>query len=216
MLGRLDYPFDLVAKVMYGGGLRISEALALRVKDLNFDPGLITVHGGKGKKERTVPLPRSIDGDLMEHLRRVNKLDLRDLEAGYDGAFMFDRIEKKYAGCGKELVWQCFFPAKQLTRGAESGERQRHHLYPQQVQGAIRSALQAAPIPKRVTAHTLRHSFASHLLAANTDIRTIQELLGHSDVRTTMIYTHTVRSVTVKEARSPLDLEPPGLGGGGG
>lgn len=137
---------------------------------------------------------------------RVGEQHQQDLEADYDGVFLFNALELKYKKAAKELIWQWMFPAQNLTQVKDSQELRRYHIHPSLVQKAIRTAVQKTKIPKRVTAHTFRHSFASHLLQANYDIRTIQELLGHSNVRTTMIYTHTVRSQTLKEAKSPLDF----------
>ena len=171
----------------------------------NFDAGILTVHG-KGKKVRTVPIPQIITPELKAHMDRVYNLHQIDLADNYDGAFMFDRIEKKYKDAGKEFIWQWFFPAKSLTFVKGVKENRRYHLHDTHVQRAIKKAVGKARLTKRATAHTLRHSYASHLLEANYDIRTIQELLGHSDVRTTMIYTHTVRSRTLKESKSPLDF----------
>jgi site-specific recombinase XerD len=173
---------------------------------LNFEFSVITVHDGKGKKDRSVPLPQAIVPELQAHLQRVKALYDNDLAEGYAGAFMFDAIEKKYKNCAKEFVWQWVFPAKTLTFVPETREYRRYHLHESHVQKAIRGAVNRAKIYKRATAHTFRHSFASHLLGANYDIRTIQELLGHSDVRTTMIYTHTIQSRTIKEVASPLDF----------
>ncbi len=207
ILENLPYPFDLVIKLLYGCGLRLFECLNLRINCFNYDAGILTVHDGKGKKDRTVPLPESILPELKAHLERVKKLHEKDLGRGYDGAFMFDSIEKKYKNCAKELIWQWFFPAKQLTTVSDTKEIKRYHLHETHVQAAIRDAVRKAQICKRVKSHTFRHSFATHLLQANYDIRTIQELLGHSDVRTTMIYTHCIKSSTVKEAKSPLDFE---------
>jgi integrase len=184
--------------------------LNLRTQNFNFDHGILTVHDGKGKKDRSVPLPQRLMPNLKAHLERVKKLHDRDLAAAYSGAFMFDAIEKKYKNCAREFIWQWFFPAKTLTFVPEGKEYRRYHLHETHVQKAIKSAVNRAKICKRATAHTFRHSYASHLLQANYDIRTIQELLGHSDIRTTMIYTHTVQSVTLKEARSPLDLDVAG------
>ena len=206
ILLNLRCPYDLVVKLLYGCGLRLFEALNLRIQSFNFDFGVLTVHNGKGKKDRTVPLPQTIVPALKEHLEEVKTIHNRDVEAGYAGAFMFDAIERKYKNCAKELIWQLFFPALKLTFVPASKEYRRHHLHETHVQKAIRGAVRSAQICKRVTAHTFRHSFASHLLQANFDIRTIQELLGHSDVRTTMIYTHTIPSKTIKEAHSPLDM----------
>ena len=205
---RLPYPYDLIVKLLFGCGLRLFECINLRVNNFNFDAGMLTVHDGKGKKDRTLPLPESLLEELKEHLRRVKNLHRKDLARCYDGVFMFDSIEKKYKNCAKDLIWQWFFPAKQLTTVPDTKERRRYHVHESQVQKAIKAAVQQAQIPKRATAHTFRHSFATHLLQANYDIRTIQVLMGHSDVRTTMIYTHTVKSTTKKELRSPLDFNP--------
>lgn len=202
-----SYPYDLVIKMLYGCGLRLFECLNLRIHNFNFDAGILTIHDGKGKKDRTVPIPRMIVPELYLHLERVKKLHENDLKAGYAGAFMFGQIETKYKGCAKELIWQWFFPAKLLTSVPETGEIRRYHLHETHVQKALKKAVQQAQIIKRVSCHTFRHSFASHLLQANYDIRTIQELLGHSDIRTTMIYTHTIQSQTIKEAKSPLDFQ---------
>ncbi len=206
VIQHLTSPFDLVVQLLYGCGLRLFECLGLRVNALNFDFGVLTIHDGNGKKDRTVPLPQTLVPQLNMQLEKVKELHTKDLETGYDGVFMFDNIENKYPNSPREFVWQWFFPATYLTHIPETGQRRRYHLHEAQVQKAIRYAVQKAQIPKRVSSHTFRHSFASHLLQANYDIRTIQELLGHSDVRTTMIYTHTVKSQTHKEAKSPLDF----------
>ena len=206
IMANLKYPYDLVVKLLYGCGLRLFECLNLRIQSFNFDFGILTVHDGKGKKDRTVPLPQVIMPDIKEHLEAIKALHNKDLDEGYAGAFMFDLIEKKYKNCAREFVWQWFFPAKTLTFVPDTSEFRRYHLHERHVQKAIKRAVNKAKICKRATAHTFRHSFASHLLQANYDIRTIQELLGHSDVRTTMIYTHTIKSQTIKEAKSPLDF----------
>lgn len=202
----LSPPYDLLVKLLYGCGLRLFECLNLRVHCFNFDAGVLTVHDGKGKKDRTVPLPQTIAPDLRTHLESVKDLHQRDLDRDYGGAFLPNALEKKYKNAPKEIVWQWFSPAIQLTYVEKTGEYRRYHLHETHVQKAIRQAVRTTGIAKRVSAHTFRHTFASHLLQANFDIRTIQELLGHSDVRTTMIYNHTVKSITLKEAKSPLDL----------
>ncbi len=199
-------PYDLVVKLIYGCGLRLFECLGLRVHCMNFDAGVLTVHDGKGQKDRTVPLPRTVLPELQAHLESLKDLHQRDLNREYAGVFLVNALERKYKNAAKEFVWQWFFPARQLTRENTTGEYRRYHLHETHVQKAIKQAVNAARICKRASAHTFRHSFASHLLQKNYDIRTIQELLGHSDVRTTMIYTHTIKSQTLKEAKSPLDF----------
>ena len=206
IVARLDARYVLVAKLLYGCGLRLFECLKLRVQDLNFAMRVLTVHDGKGQKDRTVPLPQALVPELQAQLDQVAQVHEADLVADYAGTFLPTALENKYSRAVKEFGWQWLFPAMTLTAVPNTGERRRSHLHETLVQKAIKDAVRRSRIPKRASAHTFRHSFASHLLQANYDIRTIQELLGHSDVRTTMIYTHTVRSVTLKEAKSPLDF----------
>lgn len=199
-------PYDLVVKLLYGCGLRLFECLKLRVQDLNFELKVLTIHDGKGQKDRTVPLPQALDPALRAQLETVMRVHRDDLAAGYAGTFLPGALRDKYKRAERELVWQWLFPAKTLIRIPGTSELRRYHLHETHVQKAIKEAVRSSQIPKRVSAHSFRHSFASHLLAANYDIRTIQELLGHSDLKTTMIYTHTVPSVTRKDAKSPLDF----------
>ncbi len=206
VLQHLSPPYDLVVKLLYGCGLRLFEGLKLRLHHFNFDAGILTLHDGKGKKDRSVPIPQSILPELQAQLERVMKLHDQDIAAGYAGVFLDGLLEKKYPAAPRELVWQWFFPAKTLTLVPVQGKYRRYHLHESHVQKALRAAVRQAKLMKRVSAHTFRHSFATHLLQANYDIRTIQELLGHADVRTTMISTHTIQSRTVKEAKSPLDF----------
>ena len=206
LIGLLKHPHKLIISLMYGCGLRISECLSLRVHNFNFDMGILTIHDGKGKKDRTVPIPETLVVELRVQLNKVISLHEQDCHAGFAGVFLYGQLEKKYKNAARELIWQWFFPAEKLTTIDRTKEQRRYHVHETSLQKALRKAVKEAKIPKRVTPHTFRHSFASHLLQANYDIRTIQELLGHSDVRTTMIYTHTVKSVTVKEAKSPLDF----------
>ena len=206
ILQNLSYPYDLLVKLLYGCGLRLFECLNLRIHNFNFDAKILTVHDGKGQKDRTMPLPHKIIAELQAHLENVKNSHEHDLKLGYTGTFMFGLMEKKYKNSAKEFVWQWFFPSIELTYLPKTGEKRRYHLHESHVQKAIRSAVIKAKLYKRVTSHIFRHSFATHLLQANYDIRTIQELLGHSDIRTTMIYTHTIQSKTIKEVRSPLDF----------
>ena len=206
ILANLSPPYDLVVKLLYGCGLRLFECLKLRVQDINFDTLVLTIHDGKGKKDRTVPLPETILPDLKDHLQSLISLHDQDLQNGYAGTFLVHALEKKFQNAARELPWQWFFPAKSLTYVPEEDGCRRYHLHESHVQKAIRAAVKKSRLTKRASAHTFRHSFASHLLQANYDIRTIQEMLGHSDIRTTMIYTHTIKSTTKKDRKSPLDF----------
>jgi integron integrase len=206
ILTHLAAPVDLVVKLLYGCGLRLFECLNIRVQSLNFDAGKITIHDGKGKKDRTVPLPKVLIPELKNQLKIVKELHRRDLERKYAGVFLVTALNRKYKNAAKEFIWQWLFPAVDLTRVPETGEYKRYHLHETVVQKALKEAVGKTTLCKRATPHTFRHSFVSHLLQANVDIRTIQELLGHRDLKTTMIYTHTVKSVTIKEAKSPLDF----------
>ncbi len=206
ILAALSPPYNLVVKLLYGCGLRLFECVKLRVQDFNFEARVLTVHDGKGKKDRTLPLPEKIIPELIAQLQSVFTLHEQDLATGYNGAFLENALDRKYKNAAKALGWQWFFPARTLTFVAGENGYRRYHLHETHIQDAIQKAVKKARIVKRVTSHTFRHSFATHLLQANYDIRTIQTLLGHADVRTTMIYTHCVPSRTVKEAKSPLDF----------
>jgi integron integrase len=205
VLKHLPHPYNLIVTLLYGCGLRLFEGVNLRVKDFNFDAGVLTVRG-KGNKSRTVPIPQKIILELTEQLEAVKKLHDKDMAEGLAGVFLDDQLEKKYPKAAKDFIWQWFFPQQSLTFVADTKEKCRYHVHEKHVQEAIYEAVRRAKLTKRVTSHTFRHSFATHLLQANYDIRTIQTLLGHSDVRTTMIYTHCVPSRTVKELKSPLDF----------
>ncbi|MDO9695684.1 MAG: integron integrase [Candidatus Latescibacteria bacterium] len=194
----------LVASLLYGSGLRLLEALRLRVKDLDFQTGEITVRDGKGQKDRRTMLPRSVAGPLRAHLRRVKVLHDRDLALGRGGVALPAALARKYPGAPCEWAWQWVFPATRFYRDAESGERRRHHLHESVIQRAVKAAVREAGLAKPASCHTLRHSFATHLLEDGYDIRTIQELLGHQDVSTTMIYTHVLNRGG-RGVRSPLD-----------
>jgi len=206
ILAQLSHPYRLIVSLSFGCGLRKFEGLQLSVRDFNFDAGVLTVHG-KGKKDRTVPLPQTIMTELKAQFAAVATLHEQDLQAGYDGVFLDDAVEKKYPNAPKEFIHQWFFPQQTLTPVAETGQNRRYHLHASLLEEALYVAVRKAKIPRKVTAHTFRHSFATHLLQANYDIRVIQKLLGHSSLKTTMIYTHCVPVRTVKEPKSPLDLD---------
>lgn len=204
LLDAVEPEYKLMVKLLYGSGLRLMELLRLRVKDLDFDAGLITVRGGKGDKDRTTLLPESLREDLRVQLIKVRELHKSDLARGYGEAPLPDALARKYPGAAKEWGWQYVFPADKISIDPQDGKVRRYHVYEKTLQGAIRRAVRRAGLTKRASAHTLRHSFATHLLMNGADIREIQELLGHKSVETTMIYTHVVRELKTK-ARSPLD-----------
>lgn len=204
---RMDERYALLLKLLYGCGLRLGEALELRVHNFDFDMCMLTIHRGKGQKDRTVPLPKVLLTELSDHLANVKCQYRADMNLGFAGAFMPKRgAELHWEHRRRQWAWQFFFPAVRLTKMADTGELRRFHLHANHFSKALKEAVQALGIHKKVSAHTFRHSFASHLLLENYDIKTIQEMLGHSDVRTTMIYLQTVPSRTIKERSSPLDL----------
>jgi integron integrase len=205
VLSRLTGTHWLVAGLLYGSGLRIMEALRLRVKDIEFSRGEILVREGKGFKDRVTMLPAVLVDPLKAHLKRVRDLHEQDVEEGYGEVYLPYALARKYPNAGREWGWQYAFPSKNRAVDPRSGVVRRHHVQDQAIQRAIRQAVRDAGIVKPATPHTLRHSFATHLLTSGYDIRTVQELLGHKDVTTTMIYTHVLnkggRGVT-----SPLDM----------
>lgn len=204
VLGRMGGIAGLVATVLYGAGVRLLEALRLRVKDLDFQRCEILVRGGKGDRDRVTMLPQVVKGPLRAQLERVHALHERDLAAEAGWVELPGALARKCPGAGREWVWQWVFPATRGYIDAATGERRRHHLHESVVQRAFREAVRASGIAKRASCHTLRHSFATQLLQAGYDIRTVQELLGHSDVSTTMIYTHVLNKGG-RGVKSPLD-----------
>ena len=183
---------QLVATLLYGAGLRVSECLRLRVKDVDFSFHQITVRDGKGGKDRVTMLPSRVEAPLRRHLDTVQRLHQEDLDNGAGLAPLPHALHRKYPNAPGEWPWQYVFPSATLTYSRDTGVLQRQHMSPRTIQKAVKTAVQQAAIPKRATCHTLRHSFATHLLASGYDIRTVQELLGHRKVSTTMIYTHVL------------------------
>jgi len=205
LLGQMSGTHQLMARLLYGSGLRLMECLRLRVKDLDFDYRTVTVRDGKGEQDRVTVLPDSLIAPLQEHLLRVKRLHDQDLARGQGAVYLPDALERKYPNAHREWGWQYLFPSDRLSVDPRTGAVRRHHLDESGLQKAIRQAAQRAGIPKPVGPHTLRHSFATHLLEAHYDIRTVQELLGHKNVRTTMIYTHVLQRGGLA-VRSPLDF----------
>jgi integron integrase len=193
-----------MATLLYGAGLRLMECLRLRVKDLDFTYNQIVVRDGKGEKDRITMLPETLVAPLQEHLVRVQQLHTTDLAAGYGAVYLPYALERKYPNANREWGWQYMFPAKSRSVDPRTGTERRHHVDESSLQKAIRAAARLTGIAKHVTGHTFRHSFATQLLEAGYDIRTVQELLGHKDVKTTMIYTHVLNR-GAKAVRSPLD-----------
>ena len=195
----------LIAMLLYGGGLRLLEALRLRVKDLDFERGEITVREGKGDKDRVTMLPQAVNRPLQDHLRRVQAVHQQDLAEGYGRVELPHALARKYPKANREWGWQFVFPQERRWRNPNTGDQGRHHIDESLVQRAVTLAVRGAGLTKRVTSHTFRHSFATHLLADGYDIRTVQELLGHNDVRTIMVYTHVLNRGG-RGVRSPADL----------
>jgi len=199
---RLDGDPALVVGLLYGSGLRLMEALRLRVKDLDFQRRELTVRDGKGGKDRLTLLPQSLVAGLQGHLLKVRHLHQGDLTAGWGRVLLPYALSRKYPNANREWAWQWVFPQQNRWRDRESGNQGRHHLDPSVVQKAVKRAVAEAGVTKAASCHTFRHSFATHLLERGQDIRTIQELLGHKDVSTTMIYTHVLN-------RGPLGVYSP-------
>ena len=205
VLDRLAPPvLRLVGGLLYGSGLRLMESLRLRVKDIDFSRNELIVRDGKGFKDRVTMLPQTLSGPLRIHLESIQALHLTDVAEGFGEVYLPYALSRKYPNASREWPWQYIFPAKARSTDRRSGATRRHHIQDQAFQRAFRQAARDAGLVKPASPHSLRHSFATHLLEIGYDIRTVQELLGHSNVQTTMIYTHVLNRGAAA-VRSPLD-----------
>jgi len=204
LFAKLSGLYLLMAKVIYGCGLRVGECLQLRIKDIDFERNVVAVRSGKGDKDRETVLPESIKQELGEHIIKVKKIYEEDRNKDIPGVQLPYAFERKSPNSGKEWIWFWVFPSYKLALDPKTNIVRRHHIFRSVLQEKIKKAAIDAKIPKRVTVHTLRHSFATHLLENGYDIRTIQEILGHTDIRTTMIYPHVAKK-NKSGVKSPLD-----------
>lgn len=198
--------YQLIVKLMYGCGLRMSEVLNIRVKDIDFGFDKVYILDSKSLKDRTVPLPQSIKEELKIQVRHIEQQHRKDVEAGYGSVALPHQLQKKYPNAKFETKWQYLFPMKNVSKDPRSGEIRRHHILEGTLGRNIKEAVSKTQIHKRVTSHIFRHSYATHLLQNGIDLRSIQELLGHKSVETTMIYTHVVAEMNKNKVFSPLDL----------
>lgn len=206
VIAHLQNPWKLAAQLMYGSGLRVMETLRLRVNDIDFGQGTITIHDGKGGRHRVVPLPKTLEGKLREHLASNREKHLQDLIVGAGDVHMPEALLRKWPNASREWPWQYLFPSAILCPQPGAGRVTRHHLHEVSLQRQFKQAVHKANISKRVSCHSMRHSFATHLLESGTDIRTVQSLLGHSSILTTMIYLHVMKRPGTG-TQSPLDLD---------
>jgi integron integrase len=204
VLGQLDGVCRLIVSLLYGAGLRLQECLELRVKDIDFEGSEIVVRRGKGQKDRRTMLPETAKEALRRHLAHVQRLHHGDLAAGFGRAVLPEALNRKYPNAAAEWRWQFVFPAGRICRDPRFGPASRYHLHESVVQRAVAEAARRTGVTKRVSCHVFRHSFATHLLESGSDIRTVQELLGHADVSTTMMYTHVLNRGGLG-VRSPAD-----------
>ena len=208
VITHLSGDYRLMAELLYGSGLRLLECLRLRVKDIDFGYEQITVRDGKGLRERITLLPGQLKRPLHDHLERVRQIHRRDLAQGRGAVYLPFALKRKYPKAARDWRWQWVFPASKCSVDPRSGEVRRHHVHEKNLQNAVKRAVYAAGVAKAASCHTFRHSFATHLLEMGYDIRTVQELLGHKDVSTTMIYTHVLNKPGLG-IRSPLDSPDP-------
>jgi integron integrase len=206
VLQNIPMEYTLVVHLMYGCGLRMSEVLNLRVKDIDFGFDKIYVWDSKSLQDRTIPLPQKLKSQLIRQVEMVSNLHKQDLANGYGSVYMPYALEKKYSNAKFETAWQFLFPMKNISTDPRTNIKRRHHLHPVTLGRNIKKAAKMANLTKRITSHIFRHSYATHLLQAGIDLRSIQELLGHKSVETTMIYTHVVAELNKPTLKSPLDF----------
>lgn len=204
VLAMMTGTHQFIAQLLYGSGMRVTECLQLRIQDLDFGQNQLIVRSGKGEKDRVTLFPRLLHEPLQKHLERVKKQHEQDLKRGHGDVYLPDALARKYPNAERAWVWQFVFPANGFSTDPRSGVVRRHHLHESGLQKAVKRAAELANIEKRVSPHIFRHCFATHLLEAGYDIRTVQELLGHEDVKTTQIYTHVLNKGPMG-VRSPLD-----------
>lgn len=202
LLDHMYGQYELMSGLLYGCGLRLNECITLRVQDIDFNRMTVTARG-KGQKDRSVPLPESLAEDLQIHLKRVKKTYLLDIQKGFGHVALPDALNRKYPGASREWLWQYVFPSHKLSKDPKTGNIGRYHIFDTTLQEKVRQAARKTGIKKRVTPHTLRHSYATHLVENGYDIRVVQELLGHSSITTTQIYVHIANAG--KKVKSPLD-----------
>lgn len=205
MLGAMEGTHRLMAQLTYGCGLRLMECIRLRIQDVDFGKGRVFVRGGKGGKDRTVVLPEAVRPLLADHIERVAALHEADLREGFGEVYIPEALERKYPNACRETGWQYVFPSKRRSVDPRSGKTMRHHVLESGFQKAVKEAVRKAQIRKRATVHTLRHSYATHLLENGVNIRMVQDLMGHKDVKTTEIYTHVMEK-DINAVQSPLDM----------
>ena len=204
VLGEMNGIHLLMAKLLYGGGLRLMECVRLRVQDLDFERSLIYLRAAKGGKDRSTLFPRAIHDEMKRHIEKVRRLHEEDLSRGFGEVYMPEALGRKYRGASKEFRWQYVFPSKTLSRDPRTGVTRRHHVLESGLQKAVKTASDRAGITKRVSCHTFRHCFATHLLENGVNIRVVQELMGHADLKTTEVYTHVMQR-DLNAVASPLD-----------
>ncbi len=204
VLQRMQGTHRLMVQLLYGCGLRLMECIRLRIQDVDFGQGRIFVRGGKGGKDRTVVLPEAVRALLADHIERVQVLHENDLREGFGEVYIPEALARKYPNACRQTGWQYVFPAKNRSKDPRSGKIRRHHVLESGLQKAVKTAVSKAGITKRAGCHTMRHSYATHLLENGTNIRTVQELMGHKDVKTTEIYTHVMHK-DINAVQSPLD-----------